>query len=86
MAKEHTQSKITIKQVAEAAHVSLSTVSRALRDDPRANQETKRRIQKIAEELNYYPDSLAKGLRQNKTNTIGIIFNDLNNPFYSEIL
>lgn len=86
MATKKTQTKVTIKQVAEVAQVSLSTVSRALRDDPRANKDTKKRIMKIAEELNYYPDSLAKGLRQNKTNTIGIIFNDLNNPFYSEIL
>jgi LacI family transcriptional regulator len=80
------RTKITIRQVAAAAQVSLSTVSRALRNDPKANKETRDRILKIADELNYYPDSLAKGLRQNKTNTIGIIFNDLNNPFYSEIL
>jgi len=80
------QTKVTIRHVAAAAQVSLSTVSRALRNDPRANKQTRERITKIAEELNYYPDSLAKGLRQNKTNTIGIIFNDLSNPFYSEIL
>ncbi len=84
--KKKQQTKITIRQVAAAAKVSLSTVSRALRNDPKANKETRERILKIAEELNYYPDSLAKALRQNKTNTIGIIFNDLNNPFYSEIL
>jgi LacI family transcriptional regulator len=78
--------KITIREVAEAANVSLSTVSRALRNDPRANRQTAERVLQVARDLNYYPDSLAKGLRQNKTNTIGIIFNDLNNPFYSEIL
>lgn len=78
--------KVTIRQIAEVAKVSLSTVSRALRNDPRANRETAERVLRVATELNYYPDSLAKGLRQNKTNTIGIIFNDLNNPFYSEIL
>jgi LacI family transcriptional regulator len=78
--------KVTIRQIAEVANVSLSTVSRALRNDPRANRDTVERVLRVAKELNYYPDSLAKGLRQNKTNTIGIIFNDLNNPFYSEVL
>ena len=78
--------KVTIREIAELANVSLSTVSRALRGDPRANRETAERVLRVARELNYYPDSLAQGLRQNKTNTIGIIFNDLNNPFYSEIL
>lgn len=78
--------KVTIRQIAQVANVSLSTVSRALRSDPRANRETAERVLQVARALNYYPDSLAKGLRQNKTNTIGIIFNDLNNPFYSEIL
>jgi LacI family transcriptional regulator len=78
--------KVTIREIAEVANVSLSTVSRALRGDPRANQETVQRVLRVARDLNYYPDSLAKSLRQSRTNTIGIIFNDLNNPFYSEIL
>ena len=84
--KEYIQKKVTIRQIAAVANVSLSTVSRALRNDPRANRETRERILKISKEMDYYPDSLATGLRQNKTYTIGIIFNDLNNPFYSEIL
>jgi len=78
--------KVTIKYIAKIAGVSVSTVSRALRNDPTANAKTIKRILNIAEKLNYYPDSLAKSLRQKKTNTIGIIFNDLNNPFYTEIL
>lgn len=78
--------KVTIKHIAKVAGVSVSTVSRALRNDPAASPKTVNRILTIAERLNYYPDSLAKSLRQKKTNTIGIIFNDLNNPFYTEIL
>ena len=76
----------TIKDIAKFAGVSVSTVSRALRNDPTASPKTIKRILKIARKLNYYPDSFAKGLRQKRTNTIGIIFNDLNNPFYTEIL
>jgi LacI family transcriptional regulator len=78
--------RVTIKYIAEKAGVSLSTVSRALRNDPAASPKTVARILKIARELNYYPNLLAKGLRQDRTHTIGIIFNDLNNPFYTEIL
>jgi LacI family transcriptional regulator len=78
--------KITIKDIAEAAGVSVSTVSRALRNDPAANDQTAKRIVEIAHGLNYFPNSLARGLRENKTRTVGVIFNDLNNPFYTEIL
>jgi len=78
--------KVTIKTVAEAAGVSIATVSRALRNDPAAKDDTADRVRRIARELNYFPNSLAAGLRQNKTRTIGVIFNDLNNPFYTEIL
>jgi LacI family transcriptional regulator len=78
--------RVTIKYIAEQAGVSVSTVSRALRNDPAASIKTKRRILEIAQQLNYYPNLLAKGLRQNKTYTVGIIFNDPNNPFYTEIL
>ena len=72
--------KIIIKHIAKVAGVSVSTVSRALRNDPSASLKTIDRILAIAKKLNYYPDSLAKSLRQKRTNTIGIIFNDLNNP------
>lgn len=78
--------KVTIKDIAKAAGVSIATVSRALRNDQKTSARTIKRVLEISKKLNYYPDSLAKGLRQKKTNTIGIIFNDLNNPFYTEIL
>jgi len=78
--------RITIQHIAEIAGVSISTVSRALREDSTANEKTASRIIEIANQVGYYPNLLAKGLRQNKTFNIGIIFNDLNNPFYTEIL
>jgi transcriptional regulator with XRE-family HTH domain len=86
MENQKIPNKVTIKHIAKVAGVSVSTVSRALRNDTTASPKTISRILNIAEKLNYYPDSLAKSLRQKKTNTIGIIFNDLNNPFYTEIL
>jgi LacI family transcriptional regulator len=81
----NTSKKITIKHIAEIAGVSFSTVAKALRDDPVININTRRKIIKIAEDINYYPNLLAKGLKNKKTKTIGIILNDLKNPFYSEI-
>ena len=78
--------KISLKYLARIAGVAPSTVSRALSNDPKTSPKTIERIKKLAEELNYYPDLLAKGLRENKTNTIGVILNDLNNPFYTEVL
>ena len=78
--------KVTIKHIAERAGVSVATVSRALKDDVGTSLSTKEKVLKIASELNYQPNSLAQGLRQKKTGTIGIIFNDLNNPFYTETL
>ncbi|MBM3705810.1 MAG: LacI family transcriptional regulator, partial [Actinobacteria bacterium] len=78
--------KVDLKYLAKVAGVAPSTVSRALSNDAKTSKKTIEKIQKLAREMNYYPDSLAKGLREKKTNTIGIILNDLNNPFYTEVL
>lgn len=78
--------KITIKHIAKAAGVSISTVSRALSHHPTASKKTTKRINALAEKLNYFPDSLAKSLRKKKTGMIGVILNDLTNPFYAEML
>jgi LacI family transcriptional regulator len=86
MSTKQSRKKVTIKHIAELAEVSVATVSRALKDHPSASLKTKEKILKIANELNYHPNSLAKGLRERRTGTIGIIFNDLNNPFYTETL
>ena len=76
---------VTIKRLAEEAGVSFSTVAKALNNDETINIETRRRIQLLAKKLNYRPNSLAKGLRSRRTKTIGVILNDLQSPFYSEI-
>jgi LacI family transcriptional regulator len=86
MQSDPTRKKVTIKHIAEKAGVSVATVSRALKDDASTSLKTKEKVLRIASELNYHPNSLAKGLRQRRTGTIGIIFNDLNNPFYTETL
>ncbi|MDF2661634.1 MAG: hypothetical protein K0Q94_4425 [Paenibacillus sp.] len=66
--------KVTIKDIARMAGVSHPTVSRALNDDPGVNEETRRRILQIAEELNYVPNLAAKRLAERKSNCIGVIW------------
>jgi len=84
--KEEKLKKVNIKHIAKIANLSTSTVSRALRNDPEASKETIEKVKLIAEKLNYYPNAMAKSLRGDKSYTIGIVFNDMNNPFYSDVL
>ncbi|TXK68915.1 LacI family DNA-binding transcriptional regulator [Paenibacillus sp. N3.4] len=77
---------VTIKSIAEEMGISFSTVSKALNGDPLVNKETVKRVLQKAEELNYSPNLLARGLRSKDTKTIGIILNDLENPAHTNIV
>jgi LacI family transcriptional regulator len=77
--------KTTIKDVAVKAEVSVSTVSRVLNGKPDINIETKEKILKAIEELNYVPSSIARDMVMNKTHTIGLILPDITNPYFSSI-
>jgi LacI family transcriptional regulator len=70
----------TIHDVARSAGVATSTVSRALRGEPRVNAETRARIHKIAEELRYSPSRSALSLRSVNTRTIGLVATNMENP------
>ena len=86
MDKVKKRKNINIKYIAKITGFSPSTVSRALRGDPNTNKNTAKKILKVAKDLNYYPNLLAKGLRDKRTKTIGIILNDLKNPLYYETI
>lgn len=77
---------ITLKDIAKKAGVNVSTVSRALNDDPRVKKETKSLIVAIAKQLNYQPDDLARGLVRKETKTIGVIVPEFINVFYAEVI
>ncbi|WP_125152153.1 LacI family DNA-binding transcriptional regulator [Clostridium rectalis] len=77
---------ITINDIAKKAGVSLATVSRVLNKSGYVKKETKERILKVIEELNYSPSAIARSLSKNKTNTIGVIVPQINNPFFAEII
>lgn len=82
---------ITIKDVAKAANVSPSTVSRVLSESPRISDETKKKVMDIVEELNYHPNVVARGLANKVTKVIGVILTseveDLyKNPFFIQVM
>ncbi|MGX9522577.1 LacI family DNA-binding transcriptional regulator [Vibrio mediterranei] len=78
--------KVTIKDVAKKANVSIATVSYAMNGSERISQETRDRVLKVADELNYVANSNAKLLKQKKTKAIGLFFNSWFGPVYSELV
>ena len=64
---------VTTYDIAKIANTTQATVSRALRDDPSISNETKKRIKKLANEMGYRPNLLAKSLIEGKTYTIGLL-------------
>ncbi|NYE21577.1 substrate-binding domain-containing protein [Microbacterium immunditiarum] len=72
--------------MAEAAGVSPSTVSRALRVPGRLNATTEARIRKVAEELGYQLNPMAQALQTGRSSTIALIVSDLGNPVYFDIV
>src|SRR5512139_2858401 len=73
---------VTLLELARAAGVSVSTVSRALNNSGNAvNKETRDRIQRLAQELGYRPNLMARGLRIDRSFTVGIIVDNIVSPF-----
>lgn len=77
---------ITIFDIAKKLGISPSTVSRALNDHPNISQQTKFRVKKMAEELDFSPNSIAKSLKNNSTTTIGVIVPDIKHDFFSSAI
>ena len=77
---------VTIKDIARALNISISTVSRALRGMPEIHPDTRNAVVKLAEELDYQPNQLAKNLVKSRTKTIGVIVPNLSYYFFSAML
>ena len=78
--------RVTSWDVAREAGVSQSTVSRALSGDARISDQTRKRIRKTVERLGYTPNGHARNLQTQKSNMVGLIMADINNPFYPAVL
>ena len=76
---------ITIKEIAKLAGCSFSTVSKALNDSPLVKEETKRKVLQIAEQYGYRRNLLARQLVSGKSQMIGLIWQDVNNPLYAQL-
>ena len=75
----------TIKEVAKAAGVSTMTASRVARGMEGVRDSTRQAVLLAMQELGYEPDRLARALRNNRSNTIGIIVADAGNSFYTQV-
>lgn len=82
MGKRH----ISLKDLAEEIGVSISTVSRALKNHPDISAELTQKIQQLAHERNYVPNPLAMGLLRQQTKIIGVIVPDIVTHFFASII
>ncbi len=78
--------RVTMHDVAQAAGVSLMTVSRVVNDKDDVSQATRQRVMEIIDQLNYRPSSIARGLATHQTGTLGIVVPDISNPFFASIV
>ncbi|WP_066220776.1 LacI family DNA-binding transcriptional regulator [Formosa haliotis] len=78
--------KTTLKDIAKALNVSVSTVSKALHDIPEISEETRILIQNYAKEKNYRPNYNALSLKNRRTKSIGVIIPNMLNYFYMQVL
>lgn len=75
----------TIQDVAKRAGVAPITVSRVVNNSGYASEETRSRVEAAIKELGYVPNTLARGLRSKRTNTLALLMTDITNPFFTMI-
>ena len=81
-----TTKHVTVKDIAELAGVSVATVSRVINQNGRYSAETEQRVRQVIEKYDYRPNQMAKGLRQRKTDAIGITIPNISNEFFSSMV
>lgn len=77
---------ITIKDIAQALGISISTVSRALKDSPSISSDMRRKIKEFAAENNYQPNTAAANLRTRQSKIIGVLLPEFVHYFFSSVL
>ena len=83
MAKKN---KTTIKDIANVLNISAAAVSKALHNDPRISEKTKKAVKQVAKNLNYQPNHLASALRSGKSKLVGVIVPRTNSNFFSDTI
>lgn len=77
---------ITIKSIARELGISISTVSRALKNNPRIGSDTRQKVIQMAERLNYVPNPIALNLQKSRTNMLGLVVPTLEEEFFSHVI
>ncbi len=77
---------VSIQDIAWAAGVSHSTVSRSLHDSPLITPEVRLRIQQLAQEMGYTPNAVAQSLKGKRTNTVGLVITSIADPFVARVV
>ncbi len=77
---------VTLKQIAEQLNISVTTVSKALKDYPDISKKTKGLVKELAKTLNYKPNSFAVNLRNKESKTIGLIIPEIVHHFFSSVI
>ena len=77
---------VTLKDIAERVGVTPATVSMVLNNKPNIGKETRRKVLKVAKELNYYPHAIARGLATKRTYAVGVVAPSLGYHFVSTVL
>lgn len=80
------RSRATITDVARAAGVAPSTVSRAFSNPGRVNHHTRQHVLEVAESLGYSPNPAARALESGRTSTLALLVPDISNPFFSGVI
>ncbi len=78
--------KLTLKQIARELDVSVSTVSKALRDSLEISEETRQKVKAFAKLYNYKPNNIALSLKNRKTRTIGIVLPEIVHDFFATVI
>ncbi len=78
--------KITLKQIAKELDVSISTVSKSLRNSKEISEDTREKVQAFAKLYNYRPNNIALSLKNRKTKTIGVIIPEIVHHFFSNVI
>ncbi len=78
--------KLTLKQIARELDVSVSTVSKALRDSPEISDDTRQKIQAFAKLYNYKPNNIALSLKNRRTRTIGLVLPEIVHDFFASVI